>query len=80
MSAIKNINICDEIFKRLNDDLINAFVRKFKFDHHESFEAKIKFLRIIHKVSFRTAQLSRDLDSFINHDFLNIRLKCLKND
>ena len=79
MSAIKKrINVRDKIFKRLNDDLINVFVRKFKFDRHKSFEAKIKSFQVIHEVSFK--KLSRDLDSFINRDFLNIRLKCLKND
>ena len=76
----KKIYVCNKIFKRLNDDLINIFVRKFKSDYHESSEAKIKSFRIVHKISFKTVQLSRDLDSFINHDFLNIRLKCLKND
>ena len=76
----KKINICDKIFKRLNNDLINAFIRKFKFDRHKSSEAKVKSFRIIYEVSFKTAQLSRDLDLFINHDFLNIRLKCLRND
>ena len=60
--------------------MINIFARKFKFNCHKSFEAKVEFFWIIHEVSFRTAQLSRDFDSFINHDFLNIRLKCLKND
>ena len=45
MSAIKKrINVCDEIFKRLNNDLINAFNRKFRFDRHKSFEAKVEFL------------------------------------
>ena len=76
----KKVNVRDEAFKRLNDDLINIFVRKFKFDCHESSEAKVKSFRIIHKISFKTTQLSYNLDSFINHDFLNIRLKCLKND
>ena len=75
----KKVNVCDEIFKCLNNDLINAFARKFKSDRHKS-EAKVESFRVIHKVLFKTAQLSRDLDSFINHDFLNIRLKCLKND
>ena len=60
--------------------MINLFVRKFKFDRHELSETRIKSFRVIHEISFKTAQLSRDLDSFINHDFLNIRLKCLKND
>ena len=79
MSVIKKkINVCDGAFKRLNDDLINAFVRKFKSDRHESFKVKIESFRIIHEISFK--QLSRDLDSFINHDFLNIRLKCSRND
>ena len=80
MSTIKKkINVCDKIFKRLNDDLINAFVQKSKFDCHKSFEIKIKIFRIVHEVSFKTAQLSRDLDLFINYNFLNIRLKCSKN-
>ena len=73
-------DIRDEIFKHLNDDLISVLIRKFKFGRHESFEAKVKFFRIIYKVSFKTAQLSCDFDSFINHDFLSIRLKCSKND
>ena len=76
----KKVRVRDEIFKRLNDDLINAFVRKFKFNHHESSEGKVKSFRIIHEVSFKTAQLSCDLDSFINYNFLNIRLKCSRND
>ena len=59
--------------------MINIFVRKFEFDRYKLFEAKIKSFRIIHEVSFKIAQLSHDLDSFINHDFLNIRLKCLRN-
>ena len=81
MSTIKKkINIRDEIFKHLSDDLINVFVRKFKFNHHESFEAKVKSFRIVHEISFKTVQLSHDFDSFINHDFLSIRLKDLKND
>ena len=81
MSTIKKkVSVCDETFKRLNNNLINIFIRKFKFDRHESSEAKIKYLWIIHEISFKTAQLSRDLDSFINHDFLNIRLKCSRND
>ena len=58
--------------------MINAFVRKFKSDCHESFEAKVESFRIIHEILFK--QLSRNLDSFINHNFLSIRLKCLKND
>ena len=76
----KKISVRDEIFKRLNDDLINVFARKFKSDRHELFETKIESFQIIHKVSFKTTQLSCDLDSFINYDFLSIRLKCLKND
>ena len=60
--------------------MINIFVRKFKFDRHESSETKIKSFQIIHKVSFKTAQLSRDFNLFINYDFLSIRLKCSKND
>ena len=40
----KRIDIRNEIFKRLSDNLINAFVRKFKFDRHESFEAKVESL------------------------------------
>ena len=81
MSTIKKkVNVRNKAFKHLNDDLINVFAQKFKFDCHESFEAKIESLRIIHKVSFKTAQLSCDLDSFINHDFLNIRFKCSRND
>ena len=51
----KKINVRDEIFKRLNNDLINVFVRKFKFDYHESSEAKIESFRIINKVLFKTA-------------------------
>ena len=80
MSAIKKINIRDEIFKRLSDDLINVLVRKFKFNYHESSEAKVKSFRIIHEVLFKIAQLSCDFDSFINHDFLSIHLKCSRND
>ena len=38
----KKINVRNEIFKRLNNDLINVFARKFKFNCHESFEAKIE--------------------------------------
>ena len=81
MSIIKKkIYVCDKVFKYLNNDLINAFARKFKSDRHESFEIKVKSFRVIHKVLFKLAQLSRDLNPFINHDFLNIRLKCSKND
>ena len=76
----KKVRVRDEVFKRLNDDLINVFIRKFKLDRHELSEAKVESFRIIHEVSFKTTQLSHDLDSFINYDFLNIRLKCLKND
>ena len=79
MSTIKKkVSVRDEVFKRLSDDLINIFARKFKFDCHESSEAKVKSFRIIHEVSFK--KLSRDLNSFINHDFLSIRLKCSRND
>ena len=80
VSNKKKVNVRNEIFKCLNNDLINVFVRKSKFNRHKSFEAKIESLRIVHKVSFKTAQFSRDLDLFINHDFLNIRLKYLRND
>ena len=81
MSAIKKkVNIRDKIFKRLSNDLISIFIRKFKLNRHESFKTKMLFLRIIHKISFKTVQLSRDLDLFINYDFLSIRLKCLKKD
>ena len=65
--------------KRLNDDLINIFAPKFKFDHYELSEAKVKIFRIIYKVLFKAAQLSHDLDSFINDNFLKIHLKCLRN-
>ena len=81
MSAIKKkVSVRDKVFKRLSDDLINVFAQKFKFDCHESSETKIESFRIIYKVSFKTAQFSRDFNSFINHDFLNIRLKYLRND
>ena len=50
----KKINICDEIFKHLNNNLINVLAQKFKFDHHESSETKIKSLRTIHEVLFKT--------------------------
>ena len=60
--------------------MINVLVQKFKFDCHELSETKIESLWIIHEVSFKTVQLSRDLDSFINHDFLSIRFKCSRND
>ena len=80
ISTIKKISICNEIFKRLNNDLINIFSRKFKFNCHKSFKVKIKSFRIIHEVLFKTAQLSHDFDSFINYNFLSIRLKYLKND
>ena len=80
ISAIKKVNVRNKVFKRLNNDLINVFVRKFKFNYHESSKAKVKSFRVIHKISFKTAQLSRDLDLFINHDFLSIRFKCSKND
>ena len=76
----KRVNVRDKIFKRLNNDLINVFVRKFKSNCHESSEIKIKSLRVIYEVSFKTIQLSRNLDSFINHNFLNICLKFSKND
>ena len=76
----KKICVCDEVFKYLNDDLINVFVRKFKSNRHESSEAKVKSLRVVHEVSFKLIQLSCDLDFFINYNFLNIRLKCLRND
>ena len=80
MLAIKKkVNVRDEIFKRLSDDLISVFARKFKSDRHESSEAKIESLRVVHEISFKTVHLSRDLDSFINHDFLSIRLKCSRN-
>ena len=74
----KKFNVRDEVFKRLNNDLINVFVRKFKFDYHESSEAKIKSFRIIHEVLFK--KLSHNFDLFINHDFLSIYLKCSRND
>ena len=80
ISAIKKIDVYNEIFKCLNNDLINVFARKFKVDRHKSFEIKTKFLRVIHEVLFKSAQFSRNLDFFINHDFLNIRLKCSRND
>ena len=72
--------ICNEIFKCLNDDLVNFFVRKFKFDRHELSETKVKSFRIVYKVLFKSVQLSCDLGFSINHDFLSIRLKCSKND
>ena len=75
----KKIYVSDKVFKRLNDDLINIFVWNFKFDRHKLFKARIKFLRVVHEISFKSAQLSRDLDFFINHDFLNIYLKCSRN-
>ena len=75
----KKIDVRDEIFKCLNDDLINVFARKSKFDRYKSFETKVESFRIIYKVLFKTTQLSRDFDSFINHDFLTVRLKCLRN-
>ena len=53
MSTIKKINVRDEVFKRLSDDLINVFARKFKSDRHESFKAKVESLQIIHKVLFK---------------------------
>ena len=59
-------------------DLINVLARKFKFDRHNLSEAKIESLRVVYKVSFRSAQLLYDFVFFINHDFFNIRLKCLK--
>ena len=40
----KKINVREKVFKHLNNDLINAFVRKLKFDCHESSEARIKSL------------------------------------
>ena len=76
----KKVDVYNQVFKYLNNNLINVLVRKFKFDRHESFEAKIKFFQGVHKVSFKVAQLSCDLDSFINHNFLSIRLKNSKND
>ena len=80
VSNEKRICICNEVFKRSNNDLINVFVKKFKFDRHKSFKEKVKSLRIIYKVSFKSAQLLYDFNFFINHDFLSIRLKCSKND
>ena len=80
VSNKKKVRVRDEVFKCLNDDLINVLARKFKFDCHESSETKVGSFRIMNEISFKTTQLSRDLDSFINHDFLNIRLKCSKND
>ena len=80
ISNKKKISVRNKTFKRLNNNLINVFARKFKFNYHESFEAEVRSLQIIYKVSFKTALLSCDFDSFINHNFLNIRLKCLKND
>ena len=54
MSIIeKKVSVCDEAFKRLSDDLINAFARKFKFDRHESFEIKVRSFRVIHEVSLK---------------------------
>ena len=49
----KKINVRNEIFKRLNNNLINIFVRKFKFDCHESSEPKIKSFRIVHEIAFK---------------------------
>ena len=79
MSTIKKkVNVCNEVFKRLNNDLINVFARKFKFDRHESSETKVKFLRVIYEILFKITQLSRDLNSFINYDFLKHLLKMFK--
>ena len=82
------LRICCEFFKRLNNDLINVFVRKIKFDRCKSFKAKVSSLRIIIISSSLNSRLTsrdftfllRDVASFINHHFLNIRLKRLKND
>ena len=75
----RKVYIFDKIFKCLNDDLINIFVRKFKFDCHELFEKIIKSFRVVYEVLFKSVQLLYDFNFFINHDFLSIRLKCLKN-
>ena len=66
--------------KRLNDDLINIFISRFKFDRHKSFKTKIHSVRIMFSNFFKMRLTSCDLDSFINFDFLNVRLKCSEND
>ena len=80
VSNKKKVFICNKVFKRLNDDLINVFARKFKSNRYSSSKAKVGSFRIVHKALFKSTQLSHDLDFFISHDFLSIRLKCSKND
>ena len=61
---------------------------KFKFDRCKFSEVKVSFLRVVFILSsFKLKSISRnltfssrDVAFFINHDFLNIRLKRLKND
>ena len=66
--------------KTLNDDLINVIILKFKSDRRKSLKTKIHAVRIVFSSSFKMKLTSRDLDFFINSDFLNIRLKYLRND
>ena len=51
----KKIYICDKVFKRLNNNLINIFVRKFKSDRHKSFKAKIKSFQVVYEILFKPA-------------------------
>ena len=53
VSNKKKVCVYNNISKRLNNDLINIFVRKFKSDRHESFKARVKSFRVVHEVSFK---------------------------
>ena len=55
-------------------------LENYQTDRHRSSQIKIESFRIIYQASSKSTQSSRDLDSFINHDFLNIRLKRSKDD
>ena len=84
----EKFHVYREFFKRLNDDLINAFAQKIKFDRCKSFKAKVNSFRTVFiSSSFKLrsksrdfAFASRDVIFFINHNFVNIRLKRSKND
>ena len=51
----KKVGICDQTFKRLNNNLINVLVRKFKSDRYESFQTKVYSLGIVDEVLFKSA-------------------------
>ena len=70
-------------FKRLNDDLINIIILKFKFNRRRLTRIFVKIIRTEKKSFFESdLKSSCDRNKRINHDFLNIlseHEKCSEN-